>query len=98
MRHGADDRSLSAEALTRPPILALTEAAQKHSQQGANLRGAGASTVAAWFCAASNRRGKKTDGEGEQHECPEGIDRYVYRTGHLNITQLITIGSAHELN
>lgn len=95
MRHGADDRSLSAEALTRPPILALTEAAQKHSQQGANLRGAG---VAAWFCAASNRRGKKTDGEGEQHKCPEGIDRYVYRTGHLSITQLITIGSGCELN
>jgi hypothetical protein len=55
--------------------------------------------VAAWFLsAASNRRGKKTDGEGKQHECPEGIDRYVYRTGHLSITQLITIGSGCELN
>ncbi len=55
--------------------------------------------MAAWFLsAASNRRGKKTDGEGKQHECPEGIDRYVYRTGHLSITQLITIGSGCELN
>ena len=48
--------------------------------------------------AASNRRGKKTDGEGEQHECPEGIDRDVYGTCHLNVTQLITIGSSYELN
>jgi hypothetical protein len=55
--------------------------------------------VAAWFLgAASNRRGKKTDGKSEQHKCPEGIDRYVYRTGHLSITQLITIGSGGELN
>jgi hypothetical protein len=98
VRHGADDRSLSAEALTRPLIATLTEAVQKPSQQGANLCGAGASTVASWFCAASNRRGKKTDREGEQHKCPEGIDRYVYRTGHLSITQLITIGSGYELN
>jgi hypothetical protein len=97
VRHGADDRSLFAEALTRPLIATSTLAAQKPACQQANLRGAGA--VADWFLsAASNRRGKKTDGEGEQHECPEGIDRYVYRTGHLSITQLITIGSGCELN
>ena len=66
---------------------------------GVDRRGAGASTVAVWFWrAASNRRGKKTDGEGEQHKCPEGIDRYVDWTRHLSITQLITIGSGYELN
>ena len=36
------------------------------------------------------------DGEDEQHEAPERIDCYVYRTDHLKIAELIEIGSGRN--
>jgi hypothetical protein len=45
----------------------------------------------------SNRRRKEADREGEQHEGAERIDRDVYRVDHLNITQLVTVGSGCDL-
>ena len=39
-------------------------------------------------CASSHRCGEKADGEGEQHEAAECVDRYVYRIGHWEITRL----------
>ena len=47
--------------------------------------------------ASSNRRGEEPDGESEQHKAAKGIDRYVYRTDHWKITQLITEGSGDDL-
>ena len=51
----------------------------------------GASCPAAWarsqVRASSNRCGEKSDGEGEQHETAECVDRCVYRMGHWKITR-----------
>ena len=45
----------------------------------------------------SNRCGEKADGEGEQHKAAERVDRDVYRADHLNITELVTVGSGCDL-
>jgi hypothetical protein len=55
-------------------------------------------TSALESCPTSTRRAKESDGEGKQHEDANCIDCYVYRTGHWEITQLITIGSDDGVN
>jgi hypothetical protein len=63
---------------TQPPAAGLAcQKAETLKEKGAGLR----SRV------SSNRRGKEPDGEGEQHEAAESVDRCVYRIGHWKITR-----------
>src|SRR5260221_4617764 len=45
----------------------------------------------------SNRRGKKADGKGEQHQPTERTDCDMYRTGHRSITLPTNIGSSYQV-
>jgi hypothetical protein len=46
----------------------------------------------------SNRRSKEANGESEQHEASECVDRDVYRAGHLRISLIITISCRYEFS